>query len=255
MALTATATKSLQKKVAEILGMHNPKVIAVSPSKPNLMYHVTSTCTSLKSTFMLFALRLKDFGVLFPRTIIYCRRIEDCANLYEFFKAVLGDSFLNPPDAPDQSRFRCIDMYTAITDAEVKSQIISSFSDPTAPLRVICATSAFGMGVDCPDVREVIHFGVPNDSETYIQETGRAGRDKKLSIAILVPTKSGNNYAAKAMKDYQTNNSMCRRDHLFSDTDKYVHEDGVLGCVCCDICMRTCDCGSCKLKLSLFVLL
>ena len=70
-------------------------------------------------------------------------------------------------------RFHC----TSITDDRVKSQIVTSFSDPRAPLRVVCATSAYGMGVDCPDVREVIHFGVPSDTETYIQETGRAGRD------------------------------------------------------------------------------
>ena len=124
-------------------------------------------------------------------------------------------------------------MYTAITE---KSQIITSFSDPAAPLRVVCATSAYGMGVDCP----VIHFGVPNDTETYIQEIGRAGRDGKLSLAILVTTKSATRNADKSMNEYQRNSSVCRKEYLFCDTDKYVRSDSVSGCVCCDV--RTCIC-------------
>lgn len=110
----------------------------------------------------------------------------------------------------------------AVTDPEVKTQIISSFCNPAAPLRIVCATVAFGMGIDCPDVREVIHFGVPDDTESYIQETGRAGRDGKHSLAIVVPTSSATRRAEKSMKNYQ---DVCRRDVLFSDMDNYAHED------------------------------
>jgi ATP-dependent DNA helicase RecQ len=252
MALTATATKTLQRKVAKILGMHTPKVIAVSPCKKNLIYAVT-THTSIPTTFMPVLKRLKKEGSSMPRIIIYCSRIEDCGDLYDFFQGELGDCFLTPPDAPDQSQFRLVDMYTGNTDEEVKSQIITSFSNPSAPLRVVCATSAYGMGVDCPDVREVIHFGAPSDIESYIQETGRAGRDEKLSLAILVTTKAATRNADESMRAYQTNNEVCRRDCLFMDTDQYVHNDLVFGCVCCDVCARTCKCGSCAMNHSTFV--
>ena len=147
-------------------------------------------------------------------------------------------------------------MYTSITDDEVKSQIVSSFSDPGAPLRVVCATSAYGMGVDCPDVREVIHFGVPSDTETYIQqETGRAGRDGMPSLAILVPLKSATHQAEKSMRGYQVNYDNCRRNYLFNGMDNYIHDNSVAGCVCCEICSKTCVCGSCALKRSSFVYL
>ena len=186
------------------------------------------------------------------RTIIYSRSIADCADLYEFFKGELGDHFLVPPDAPDQSKYRHVDMYTSITDDEVKSQIVTSFSDPGAPLRVVCATSAYGMGVDCPDIREVIHFGVPSDTETYIQETGWAGRDGMPSLAILVPLKSATHQAEKSMRGYQVNYDICRRDYLFNDMDNYIHDNSVTGCVCYEKCSKTCVCGSCALKWSSF---
>ena len=130
---------------------------------------------------------------------------------------------------------------------------MTSFSNSGAPLRVVCATSAYGMGVDCPDVREVIQFGVPSDTETYIQETGQAGRDGMPSLAILVPLKSATHQAEKRMRGYQVNYGICRRDNLFNDMDNYIHDNSVAGCVCSDTCYKTCVCGSCALKWSSFV--
>ena len=75
-------------------------------------------------------------------------------------------------------------MFTSCTDTAVKNKIISLFSKPSS-LRIVCVTVAFGMGVDCQDIRTVIHLGPPDDLESYIQETGRAGRDGLPSQAVL----------------------------------------------------------------------
>ena len=53
-------------------------------------------------------------------------------------------------------------------------------------LRVLVATIAFGMGVDCPDVRQIVHVGPPDDISSYVQETGRAGRDGLVSVVTLL---------------------------------------------------------------------
>ena len=89
LALTATATKSLQFKVADIIGMQHPVIDAVSPCKENIMYTV-SKFTSIKKTFEPLLTRITKERTLMPRVIISCRRYEDCSNLYIFFKNGLG---------------------------------------------------------------------------------------------------------------------------------------------------------------------
>ncbi len=120
-------------------------------------------------------------------------------------------------------------------------------------MRVVCATVAFGMGVDCPDVRQVVHFGAAKDIETYIQETGRGGRDGKPTLASLLVYRRVNHVCDKTILNYQKNNSICRRDILFRDTDNYSHIQLETNCMCCDICAKFCECRSCEKKLNEFV--
>ena len=223
--------------------MQNPKVIAISPCKKNVMYAV-STFKTIFETFMPVLERLRQEGVTMPHLIIYCRRYEHCADLYTYFRDGLGKSFTDPIDSPNLSRFRLVDMFTSCTDPEVKSQIIQSFTSKEAPLRIVCATIAFGMGVDCHDVREVIHLGAPEDTESYVQETGRAGRDGIAALALLLRANS-HYHVDKSITIYQNNTSTCRRDLLFQDMDNYYHLDSGSPCLCCDICASNCKCGLC----------
>lgn len=97
------------------------------------------------------------------------------------YSTILG-SIPIPPSAPDLSKYCIVDMYTRCTETSVKESILKSFNIIDGNLRVIIGTIAFG---DCPNVRQLIHWGPSADLESYVQETGRAGRDGYLSRAVL----------------------------------------------------------------------
>jgi len=186
MAMTATASKVLRQKATEVIGLVNPKVIAVSPCKENIMYTV-SDFVFIDESFATLLEELKSKLTLMDRTIIYCRGLNYCSDLYRYFKVGLGDKFTYPCDAPAElSKYRLVEMFTRCTDNEVKKQIFASFGSLTSLLRIVCATIAFGMGVDTPDVHKIIHYGPPNDIHSYIQETGRGGRDGNYIVATLL---------------------------------------------------------------------
>ncbi len=233
MALTATATLSLHMELAKIIGMLEPVTIVLSPCKSNIKYSVVQYI-SMEESFSPLVEQLRLKRVNFPRTIIYCRRLEDCANLYIFFRDNLGHEFTEPPGFTSLSQFRLVEMFTSCTNSEVKKKIITSFTQPSN-LRLVCATIAFGLGVNCPDVRHVIHFGPADDVESYIQETGRSGRDGLPSFATLINKRA--RVTDDDMKKYCFSNSECRRHLLFHKMEGYnKHEHAVISNDCCDVC-------------------
>ena len=250
LALTATATRSLRMDVSRLLGMRNELVISVSPCKANIMYAVAKF-VSVQDSFRKTVERLRRERSEFPRMIIYCRRFEDCANLYLYFKNELQGNFTEPPNLPDVPQFRLVDMYMSCTDPVVKEAIVSAFTKDSK-LKIVIATVAFGMGIDCHNVRQIIHLGAPCDIESYVQETGRAGRDGLPSLALLLSTQRSNRFIERDMKRYVLNTYLCRRDTLFENFDSY-SKITMGACLCCDICMKLCSCCSCQENHKSFV--
>ena len=114
----------------------------------------------------------------------------------------------------------------------------------TSPPRIVISTIAFGLGVNCSDVKEIIHFGPPQTVEKYVQHIGQAGRDGERAVATLCHGKG-----LKSNVDTWLNNIVVgllgveETFHLELNFDSY--RSTKKGCHCCDICVTSCTCENC----------
>ena len=250
MALTATATKSSRTKILQSLHMVSPIIISVSPHKKNILYYVRPKPELDEFVGRLVAC-LKELRACTPRTIIFCRRYSECSIIYNIFEHSLKGEFTDPPNAPNLVKYRLVDMYTKCTEADIKEEIITEFSKPDGKLRIVIATVAFGMGLDCADVRQILHWGASNDIESYIQETGRCGRDGYTANAVLFHSSTEQRITSPLIREYCKNSTTCRRDLLFRNFDRYDGLKPCFQCLCCDICARSCVCEHCENSLNI----
>ena len=151
-------------------------------------------------------------------------------------------------------RNRLVDMMHSGTPSSVKDYILDQFADQTKCLRVLIATIAYGMGVNCKGVTRVIHFGPSKSIEAYMQESGRCGRSGEQSDALLLYNGLNLKAADSDMKEY-VQSSTCRRKFLlkyFGTSDSQFPS----GHICCDICAESCTCqgGHCNMDLHLPIL-
>ena len=218
MALTATATQHTRNDVIKKLGMKHCTIITRSPHKPNITLYVKEK-GDLSATLMPVFDDLKTNGTSASKRIIYCKRYEEVYTIYRFFKRNLGQKF-TVSSSPDVAGYRLVDMYTKCTEAHVKESIVSSFPALDSNLRVVVATIAFGMGLDCPNISHVIHWGPSSTIEDYVQEIGRAGRTAAMhACATLYYQKGDQQLTSAKMMEYCKNRTECRRELLFRDFD------------------------------------
>lgn len=229
IALTATATDKVRTDIKRSLGIADAREFKSSFNRPNLYYEIRQKSSDIDKQIIMFIRQHEG-----KSGIIYCLSRKKVEELSEVLKAN------NIKAAP----------YHAGLDSATRSQTQDDFL--MERIDVIVATIAFGMGIDKPDVRFVIHYDIPKSLEGYYQETGRAGRDGGEGICIAF-------YAQKDLKKLEkfmegkpvaeqdigkqllqetaayAESSVCRRKmllHYFGE--EYLQEN----CHSCDNCLH-----------------
>lgn len=165
MALTATATPRVQKDILHQLNMTRPQVFTMSFNRTNLKYSVLPKKPKKVDEDCIAWIKKH-----YPRDsgIVYCLSRNDCDALAESLQ---------------RAGILALAYHAGLSDAD-REYVQNKWINQEG-CQVICATIAFGMGIDKPDVRYVIHASLPKSVEGYYQESGRAGRDGELSHCIL----------------------------------------------------------------------
>jgi ATP-dependent DNA helicase RecQ len=162
MALTATATERVRKDIVDQLHLDNARCYVASFNRPNLAYRVVPKSSPYEQVLTLIRARPNESG------IVYCASRKTADSLAT---KLSGDGVKAKP-------------YHAGLESTDRAEHQEEFLRDDA--RVITATIAFGMGINKPNVRFVIHHDLPKNIESYYQETGRAGRDGLPSECVLL---------------------------------------------------------------------
>lgn len=168
LALTATATPEVLNDIGRSLGLRKPQKHVYGFYRPNLYYQV-ELCRDDREKTQILQTALRKFQD--GRVIIYCGTRKKCEDLSELFSR----------------EFKNAGYYHAGLNAEERNEIQDQFQK--SKIKFLFATNAFGMGVDIPDVRLVVHYQMPSNLDSYYQEVGRAGRDGENSTCVLLYSK------------------------------------------------------------------
>ncbi len=177
LALTATATPRVTDDIQDKLGFKEKNLFRMSFVRENLSYVVRDTENKYEELKHILS-KVAGSG------IVYVRNRKETKEIAEYLNSIgISSTF-----------------YHAGLDPEIKDKRQQEWTENL--YRIVVATNAFGMGIDKPDVRVVIHIDMPDSIEAYFQEAGRAGRDGRRSYAILLHSPGDKRLINKRISDH-----------------------------------------------------
>ena len=188
VALTATATEKTRNVITNSLGMVNPVIISVNPDRKNIFYTAARRQPTgddkIEALLLPYITKLKELREKMPLTVFYSN-LEICGECFSIFHRHLGEKQYAPIGSANLAKNRLFAQFHANYPEKEKNDILDDLIKGPGKIRVLFVTVAFGIGVDCPHIREVVHIGVPSTMEEYFQESGKeeSGRDGDPAIS------------------------------------------------------------------------
>ena len=173
---------------------------------------------------------LKEQRTDFLKTIIFCQKHTDCANMYQKVRASMLAEFTELPGYPSfLQQFRLADMYHTAMTVNLKEKVLQSFCTVNGKLQLLVATTAFGLDIDCPDIRRVYHWGLLSNLDSYVQESGRQGEisNKVTQSCGMGMCQSIPNHTHQLLQKNQTGTSFTSLSHSRSHMNSAKHHGSI----------------------------
>jgi Werner syndrome ATP-dependent helicase len=208
LALTATATPPVRRDICSSLQLNRPLETYTSFDRANLFLEVQSksdkVLDDLKSLMIATKTENRVTYSFDGATIIYCRTKANTSSIAALLK---------------NAGVKCEDYHAGLSPIQRKTTHHRFLRDE---LQCIVATVAFGMGIDKPDIRTIIHYGAPQDLESYYQEIGRSGRDGSTSKCYVFYKSSDFQLSRFFLKDLESKKFKVHKLEMINKMEKYL---------------------------------